>query len=328
MFAGLRWLAPWALLALIPLIALWWWRRRRPEYRPAALGFSAAGWLAARHRPPRWPGWLLAAGLVLLVVALARPQQGQRQRELRTRGVDIVIALDISSSMQAEDFQPDNRLSVAKALAEDFVLQRRNDRIGIVAFAASAFTQVPLTLNHDAVVSLLRRIDFGMVEDGTAVGMGLATAVNRLRRSPAKSKVVILLTDGINNRGAIDPRTAAELAQALGVRVYTIGVGTTGTAPFPVDDPVLGRRYERVPVEIDEETLRAMSQRTGGRYWRARDARALADVYKEIDRLERSDIQDVEYEDWVDRGPLLCAVAFALLAAGWGAGMGRFARVP
>jgi Ca-activated chloride channel family protein len=324
----MRWLAPWALLAILPLLAIWWWRRRRPEYRPAGLGFSATGWLAARHRPPRWPGWMLAAGLVVLIVGLARPQQGQRQRELRARGVDIVLALDISSSMQAEDFQPDNRLAVAKALAEDFVLQRRHDRLGVVAFAASAFTQVPLTLNQDALVSLLRRLDFGMVEDGTALGMGLATAVNRLRRSPAKSRVVILLTDGINNRGAIDPRTAAELARAIGVRVYTIGVGTTGTAPFPVDDPVLGRRYERVPVEIDEETLTAIARRTGGRYWRARDPRALAAIYREIDRLERSEIKDVEYEDWLDRGPQLCALAFALLAAGWAAGMGRFARVP
>jgi Ca-activated chloride channel family protein len=167
-----------------------------------------------------------------------------------------------------------------------------------------------------------------MVEDGTAIGMGLATAVNRLRQSPSKSKVVILLTDGINNRGSIDPLTAAELARALGIRVYTIGVGTTGVAPFPVDDPDFGRRYERIPVEIDEQTLQAVARRTGGRYFRARDSRALADIYREIDRLERSEVTDIQYEEYVDRGPALCAWAFLLLVAGWAAGLGRYARVP
>ena len=324
----MRWAFPWALLLLLLLLAIAIWRRRRPEYRPPSLGFSATGWLGGRGHPPRWPGWALTLGLVLLTVALARPQEGVRERELRERGVDIVLAIDLSSSMQAEDFQPANRLAVAKSVAEDFVLHRRHDRMGVVAFAATAFTQCPLTLNHDALIGLLRQLDFGMVEDGTAIGMGLATAVNRLRQSATKSRVVILLTDGINNRGSVDPLTAAELARALGIRVYTIGVGTTGLAPFPVDDPQLGRHYERVQVDIDEATLTAVAHRTGGRYFRAKDTRALEAIYKEIDRLERSQVSDVQYDEYVDRGPLLCAWAFAFLVAGWAAGLGRYARVP
>ena len=324
----MRWAFPWAFAALALLGAVLLWRRRRPEYRAPGLGFSATGWIGGRGHPPRWPGWLLATGLVVLTVALARPQEGVRERELRERGVDIVLALDISTSMQAEDLQPDNRLGVAKRVAEDFVLHRRHDRVGLVAFAATAFTQCPLTLNHAALVALLRRLDFGMVEDGTAIGMGLATAVNRLRTSTSKSKVVILLTDGINNRGAVDPLTAAQLARAVGVRVYTIGVGSSGLAAVPMDDPQLGRRYARLPVEIDEPILQQVAALTGGRYYRARDTRALAAIYREIDRLERSEVTDVQYEEWIDRGPLLCALAFALLAAGWAAGLGRFARVP
>ncbi len=324
----MRWAFPWAAAAFLLLAALLLGRRRRPEYRAPGLGFSATGWLGGRGRPPRWPGWLLAAGLVLLTLALARPQEGLRERELRERGVDIVLGLDISSSMQAEDFQPDNRLAVAKEVAEDFVNHRKHDRVGVVAFAATAFTQCPLTLNHEALIGLMRRLDFGMVEDGTAIGMGITTALNRLRQSTSKSKVVILLTDGVNNRGAVDPLTAAELARAMGVRVYTIGVGTTGLAPYPVDDPRLGRRYEQVPVEIDEATLTQVARLTGGRYFRAKDSRALAEIYREIDRLERSEVSDVQYEEYVDRGPWLCAWAFVLLVAGWAAGLGRFARVP
>ena len=325
---ALRWAFPWALLAFALLAGLWWWRRRQQQYQSPAFGFSATGWLGTRGSPPRWPGWIRALGLVVLTLALARPQEGVRESEISGRGVDIVLSLDISSSMRAEDFQPDNRLSVAKAVAENFVHNRRRDRVGVVAFAATAFTQCPLTLNHGSLTELLSRLQFGMVEDGTAIGMGLATAVNRLRESTAKSKVVILLTDGVNNRGAVDPLTAAELARAIGVRVYTIGVGTTGMAPFPVDDPVFGRRYQQMKVEIDEETLLAIAERTGGRYFRAKDTQALTAVYREIDRLEKSDIKDVQYQEYVDRGPLLCAIAFALLATGWAAALVRFEAIP
>jgi len=324
----MRWAFPWAFLALLGVLGVFLVRRRRPGFKAPGLGFSASGWLAGRGSPPRWPGWFLVLGLLVLTVALARPQQGIRERELRERGVDIILAIDLSTSMQAEDLQPGNRLAVAKAVAEDFITHRPHDRIGIVAFAASAFTQSPLTLNHDVAISLLRQLDFGIVEDGTAIGMGLATAVNRLRQSPSKSKVVILLTDGINNRGSVDPLTAAELARALAVRVYTIGVGTTGYAMFPVDDPQMGRQYQRIAVDIDEKTLAEVARRTGGRYFRAKDARALADIYREIDHLERSEESDVEYEEYEEKGPLLCAIAFVLFAAGWGAGLGRYARIP
>lgn len=319
---------PWALGLLPLLLLLWLWRRRRREYRPPALGFSAAGWLPGRETAPRWPGGLVALGFLLLTVSLARPQEGVRQSELESRGVDIVLSLDVSTSMRAEDFQPDNRLAVAKRVAEDFVRARARDRLGLVAFAATAFTQCPLTLNHDALVTLLQRLDFGMVEDGTAIGMGLATAVNRLRESKARSKVVILLTDGINNRGSVDPATAAELARALGVRVYTVGVGTTGVAPVPVDDPIFGRRTQPMQVEIDEEVLRTIAARTGGQYFRATDPRSLAEIYREIDRLERSELSDIRYDEFAERGATLCAVAFLLVAAGWGMQLLRAAAVP
>jgi Ca-activated chloride channel family protein len=309
---------PWALGLLALAAVLWLWRRRRPEYDPPAIGFSATGWITGRARAPRWPGWLMGAAFLLLTLSLSRPQEGVRQSELESRGVDIVLSLDISTSMRAEDFQPQNRLSVAKVVAEEFVRARPRDRLGLVAFAATAFTQCPLTLNHEAMVSLLQGLDFGMVEDGTAIGMGLATAVNRLRESKANSKVVILLTDGINNRGAVDPATAAELARALGVRVYTIGVGTTGVAPVPVDDPLFGRRTRPMQVEIDEPTLEAIAARTGGRYFRATDTRSLSAVYREIDRLERTDLADVRYDEYAERGAWLCAAAFLLFAAGWG----------
>ena len=319
---------PWALALFALLLAGWLWRRRRAEYRPPAIGYSATGWLVGRDHAPRWPGWLMALGFLLLTAALARPQEGVRQSELESRGVDIVLALDVSTSMRAEDFQPNNRLAVAKNVAEEFVGSRSRDRLGLVAFAATAFTQCPLTLNHEALVSLLKRLDFGMVEDGTAIGMGLATAVNRLRQSKARSKVVILLTDGVNNRGAVDPATAAELARALGVRVYTIGVGTTGVAMVPVDDPLFGRRTQPTRVELDEETLRTIASHTGGQYFRATDTRSLAEIYRQIDRLERSDLSDIRYDEYAERGALLCGLAFLLLAAGWGASLLRASAVP
>jgi Ca-activated chloride channel homolog len=326
----MRWLWP-GFLVLLPLLGLLaWWRRRAGAARPATLGFSAVGFLPGRGRDRARLvlGALHLAGILLLTVALARPQKGLRENELTGRGVDIVLALDVSSSMRAEDFQPDNRLAVAKTVAQSFVASRPHDRLGLVLFAGTAVTQCPLTLNHAVLGDLLARVDFGMVEDGTAIGTGLATALNRLRDSRAKSRVVILLTDGDNNRGAIDPVTAAELARALGVRVYTIGVGTSGIAPMPVDDPVFGLRYDRVPVRIDETTLRAIAQRTGGRYFRARDAAALAGVYGQIDRLEKSDVRSAAYSEWRDRGPDLLAAAALCFGLAFALALGPWARVP
>jgi Ca-activated chloride channel family protein len=263
-------------------------------------------------------------GLCALVVAAARPQTGITSENVLTEGIDIVLVVDISSSMLAEDLEP-NRLEAAKAVAAGFVGGRRNDRISLVAFAGEAFTQAPLTLDYGVVTSLLAELDPGMIEDGTAVGMGLATAVKRLEASEAASKVVILLTDGRSNRGEIGPITAARAAQALGIRVYTIGAGSQGTARVPVSDPLRGRVYATMRVDIDEETLGEVATITGGRYFRATDADALGQIYAELDRLAASTEVLVERADFTPVGHwflvaslLIWVVAGALRASRWG----------
>jgi Ca-activated chloride channel family protein len=309
----MRWEQPafLILLLLVPLFAL----RRLRAPRAAVL------WGAVR---PGWPGgagWLVRAvgglpvvGLALGVVALARPQMGQRLTEVESKGVDIVLALDISPSMQAEDFQPNNRLAVAKATAREFIQHRPHDRIGIVAFAATAFTQCPLTLDHEVALQLLDQLDFGMAEDGTAIGMAIATAVARLRESKTPSRLIVLLTDGQNNRGAIDPQTGAELARTLGIKVYTILAGRGGVVPVPVVDPMFGRRTQMVRMEVDEASLQWIAQRTGARFYRARDPQALSNIYFQIDRLERAPLKSLEYREYHDLGPLLCRLAAGVLA--------------
>jgi len=223
-----------------------------------------------------------------------------------------VLALDISPSMAAEDFRPLNRLYVAKETAHDFIQERPHDRIGLVAFAATAFTQCPLTLDHDALSDLLSGLDFGLAEDGTAIGMGLATAVSGLRTSRTPSKVVVLMTDGQNNRGAIDPITGADLARAYGIKVYAVLVGRGGVVPVPVNDPEHGKRIEMVRMDVDEGVLRAIAQKTGGRFFRAQEAEALSQIYSEIDRLERAPIRSIVYREYRDLGPQLLALAAAL----------------
>ncbi len=224
----------------------------------------------------------------LLIVILARPQTTRRWIDEKTEGIDIILALDISGSMLARDFEPD-RLEAAKNVATEFISGRPYDRIGLVVFSGESFTQCPLTTDHISVVNLLRELKSGMIEDGTAIGMGLATAISRIKDSEAKSKVVILLTDGVNNRGEIAPVTAAELAKTFDVKVYTIGIGTMGTAPFPVQTP-FGIQYRNMPVEIDEAMLQEISTLTGGQYFRATDNEALKRVYDEIDKLEKTEI--------------------------------------
>lgn len=231
--------------------------------------------------------------LALMIVALARPQSTENWENVNTEGIDIVIALDISSSMLARDFEPD-RLEASKNLAIDFITDRPNDRIGLVVFSGESFTQCPLTTDHAVLVNMFRDIKSGIIEDGTAIGMGLATSVSRLKDSDAISKVVILLTDGVNNRGAIAPKTAAEIAQTFGIRVYTIGVGTRGMAPYPVQTP-FGIRYQNREVEIDEESLMEIAQLTDGKYFRATDNNKLREIYKEIDKLEKSKIEVKEF---------------------------------
>lgn len=299
---------PWLLALLIALPLVAWLRHGLGRDRSGAIRYSALdAVLAAGVGRSRWrhrvPGLLRASALVALVVALARPQTGVTSENVLTEGIDIVLVLDISSSMLAEDLEP-NRLGAAKTVAADFVAGRRNDRIGLVAFAGQAFTQVPLTIDYGVVTTLLGDLDTGMIEDGTAVGMGLATAVKRLQASEAESKVVILLTDGRSNRGEIGPLTAAQMAQALGVRVYTIGAGSRGTARVPVDDPLRGRVYASMRVDIDEQTLQEVAALTGGRYFRATDTESLAAIYAEIDELERTEIEVENFTQYAERFPV------------------------
>jgi Ca-activated chloride channel family protein len=305
-----------SLLAVLPLIL---WAHQRRTRQSATIRYSAVEAIKAagggvgrwRHRIP-----LALRGLAFaaLVIALARPQTGITSENVLTEGIDIALVLDVSSSMLAEDLEP-NRLEAAKAVAADFVAGRQNDRMGLVAFAGQAFTQAPLTFDYGVVQSLLGELDVGMIEDGTAVGMGLATAVKRLQASPAESKVVILLTDGRSNRGEIGPVTAAQMAQALGVRVYTIGAGAEGTARVPVADPFGGTRYATVRVDLDERTLREVAELTGGRYFRATDAESLAAIYAEIDDLETTEIEVENFTQFGEEFPLPLGIGFLLLAA-------------
>jgi Ca-activated chloride channel family protein len=315
--------APWVLLLLL-FLPLWWgWRRRR---RPAAIVFSRVSVLAAGPRAGRAiaRSLVVARNLVLigLIVALARPRSAGRAEQSTTEGINIVIAFDISSSMLAEDFQPQNRLEVAREKVKQFIAMRGSDRIGVVAFSGEALTQVPLTTDYPVVMAAVDNLQPGQLEDGTAIGTAIATAANRLRDAPGNSRVVVLLTDGVNNRGSIDPRTAAQAASAFGVKVYTIGVGTEGMAPVPVGRGVFGLRYENRPVEIDDALLTDIARRTGGRYFRARDAAALQRITEEIDRLERTPVRTRVYTRYSElyRWPLgiaLAALAVELMLAAW-----------
>lgn len=291
-----------ALLALVPLAA-WYVLRRRPERSVAyssldrllGAGLEAAAW-------KRYGAlFLRMLVLVLVVVALARPQTGRSRHTTYSEGIDIMLVLDTSGSMQAQDFEPKNRLHVAKEVLKEFISKRPQDRIGLVVFAADAMTQCPLTLDHTLLAKLVDGVDFGMLDDGTAIGVGLATACNRLRTSQAKSKVVVLLTDGQNNAGMVDPATAARVASSLGLKVYTIGVGTRGRAPIPIDDPVFGRRLISVEVDIDEVTMRKIAELTGGKYFRATDTDELVAVYNQIDQLEKSKVESETFVEYTDR---------------------------
>ena len=295
----------WLLTLLAPMTAYYVWRTMQGG---AAIRISTvAGVLHApktvRHYLRHLPFALRAAAFALLVVALARPQDIEQNVRTNTEGIDIVLAIDVSASMLARDFRPD-RITAAKEVAGSFVADRYGDRIGLVVFAAEAFTQSPLTTDQSTLQTLLARIRSGLIDDsGTAIGNGLATAINRLRESEAKSKVIILLTDGVNNRGQIAPMTAAEIARAQGIRVYTIGVGTEGTAPYPAVD-IYGQPTGDVvmaTVEIDEKTLGAMADLTGGKYFRATDNAKLKAIYDEINQLEKSKVEVTERISYHER---------------------------
>ena len=312
----------WALLLLLALPAWWIIRRRR---RPPAIVFSRVPVLARGARRARSAAFalLLLRNLALAsaIVALARPRAAGRAEDVTSEGINILIAIDISSSMLAQDFLPNNRLEVAKEVVKRFVNARRSDRIGVVAFAGEALTQVPLTTDHPVVLAAIDNLAPGQLEDGTAIGTAIATAANRLRNAPGRSRVMILLTDGENNRGAIDPRTAAHAAAAYGIRIYSIAAGTEGMAPVPVGRGLFGLRYENRPVRIDEPLMRDIARVTGARYFRARDATALQLIYQQIDQLERVPVRTRTYVRYSElfRWPLLLAAlalgAELLLAA-------------
>jgi Ca-activated chloride channel family protein len=254
---------------------------------------------------------LRAVAITLLIIVLARPQKTDKFQNVTTEGIDIILTLDISGSMLARDFKPD-RLEASKNVATEFISGRPYDRMGLVVFSGESFTQCPLTTDHAVLINLMREIQSGMIEDGTAIGNGLATAVNRIKDSEAKSKVIILLTDGVNNRGEIAPATAADIAKTFGIRVYTIGVGTQGMAPYPVQTP-FGLQYQDMPVEIDEGILKEISSKTGGKYFRATDNNKLVQVYAEIDKLEKSKIDVRQFTRKEEKFLLPAIIAFILL---------------
>ena len=310
----------WLLTLIVPMVALYIYRTLQGG---ATIRISSVEGVKKAPRTLRYwlrhaPFVLRMAAFALLIVALARPQGIEEQSRTNAEGIDIMLAIDISSSMLARDFEPD-RITAAKQLASEFASQRVGDRISVVAFAGEAFTQAPLTSDQATVETMLSRLRSGVVEDGTAIGNGLATAINRLRESSAKSKVVILLTDGVNNRGQISPLMAAEIARDMGIKVYTIGVGTRGRAPYPAIDMFGNKTTVMADVEIDEELLEEIASATGGNYYRAVDDEALRDIYAEINTLEKSEVQVTNYQSyeelflmWLVLGLLLLCAEFLL----------------
>lgn len=287
------------LLLLIPVMIVWYWlkqMRSHAELQVSSLeGIEVAASEAILPKLRHLLVVLRIVGIIFLIIALARPQSNTSWQEVKTEGIDIVIALDISGSMQARDFKPD-RLEAAKRDALEFIDARPNDRIGLVVFSGKSVSQCPITSDHAVLKNLFSEIKHGLIkQDGTAIGSGLGTAVNRLLESEAKSKVIILLTDGENNAGDISPNTAAQLAKSQNIRVYTIGVGTIGQAPFPYYDIFGNMQYQMMDVKIDEASLKSIAKETGGKYFRATDEDKLKDVYKEIDQLEKSKINSTEY---------------------------------
>ena len=315
----MRFQDPWMLLFLagVPWLIFWraWMKRRR---RIPVIRFSDLASVkrikqstAARLEPALFALKVIAVGL--LALAAARPQSGAVIEEALTEGIDIMLCLDISGSMKAEDFKPDNRLVVAKRVIGEFIKGRKNDRIGLVIFSAKALTQCPLTLDYGVLLGFVDRAQIGMIQDGTAIGNAIATAVKRLKDSTGKSKVIILLTDGVNNTGEINPQTAAEMAKTFGIKIYTVGVGTRGMALYPLDDPVFGKRYVRMQVDLDEQSLTQIAATTGGQYFRATDAASLEEIYKRIDKMEKTKIEVKHYTRYTDLFIYLLLPALGLI---------------
>ncbi len=316
MFKDVSFAYPWILyfLLLIPLLTVWYiWKGRKKD---AAINYSSLKMFEKvpatfRERLRHLPYALRMLALVFIIMALARPQNFSSGQSVNAEGIDIAMVLDISGSMLAEDFKP-NRLEAAKDVIDKFISARTSDRIGLVIFSRDAFTQCPLTIDYSVLRNLLSDIRTGMIEDGTAIGNGIANGINRLKDSNAKSKVIILLTDGVNNAGEVDPISAAEIASTFGIRIYTIGVGTRGQAPYPVQTP-FGTRYQMVPVEIDEGILKKISEITGGEYFRATNNRALEDIYNKIDKMEKTKIEITSYRNASELFAGWLSIAFVLL---------------
>jgi len=321
-FSGITFAYPWVLyfLSIIPLMIAWYiFRGMKVQssvtYSAINIFKDVPATLRERLRHIPFAVRLIAIGL--LIIALARPQSFSSGENVTTEGIDIAMVLDISGSMLAEDFKP-NRLEAAKNVIDNFVEGRTSDRIGLVIFSREAFTQCPLTIDYNVLRNLLLDIRSGMIQDGTAIGNAIANGVNRLKESDAKSRIIILLTDGVNNAGEVDPISAAEIAKAFGIRIYTIGVGTRGEAPYPVQTP-FGTRYQMVPVEIDEDMLTSIAGLTDGQYFRATNNRALAEIYEKIDKLEKTKIEITSYKNasekyhsWLWGGLILLLVELGL----------------
>lgn len=320
------------LLLLVPVSAYWFFKAEknkkgalRYSRLPLVAGIDGSYRILFRNTVP----FLRLAVIILIILALARPQSGVSNEEVSTKGVDIMLLADVSTSMKAEDFKPDNRLAVSKKVVEKFILGRKSDRIGLVAFAGNAFTMCPLTLDYDLVVNSLHGINFAAPEeDGTAIGNAIATAVNRLRDSKAKSRIIILSTDGANNRGEIDPVTAAKAAAALKIKIYTIGVGKDGMVPYPVDHPIFGRIYQQMPSDLDEATLQSIATETGGKFFRAKAPKALEDIYQQIDKLEKTEIRSQVYTTYSELYHYFVLVAALFLIAEIALANTVFRRIP
>ena len=302
------------LLLLIPLVAWYIYKLRKSQASlqvSSAEAFEAPGASSWRVYLRHVPFVLRMVAIAVLIVVLARPQSTNSWQNSTTEGIDIVMAIDISTSMLAEDLKP-NRLEAAKDVAASFINGRPNDNIGLVVFAAESFTQCPLTTDHGVLLNLFKDIQPGIIQDGTAIGVGLANAVSRIKDSQAKSKVIILLTDGVNNTGQVAPVTAAEIAKTFGIRVYTIGVGTQGEAPYPIPT-AFGVQYQNIPVEIDEQVLKQIASTTGGQYFRATDNASLKEIYSEIDQMEKTKISVQEFSKKQEEYKNWALLAFVLL---------------
>jgi Ca-activated chloride channel family protein len=321
------------LLALLPLLALWRGRKGRVaavQYSNVDIARDVAR--EARSRPARWTTTLRLLVATLLIIGLARPQWGRGRTEMQASGVDLMLALDVSSSMEALDFnlggQPVSRVEVVKSVVSKFMEARPDDRIGMIAFAGAPYLVSPLTLDHDWLKQNLERVRIGLVEDSTAIGSAIAACVNRLRDQPSKSKVIVLLTDGVNNAGKVAPQTAAEAARAMGVKVYTIAAGTRGEAPIPAKDQFGNQRIVMAKVDVDEEALKRIADETGGKFFRATDTESLKQIYAEIDRMEKTTHHAKKFEKYHELFALAVLPGLGLLGLTLGLEQTRFRRLP